>query len=312
MADTKMELSPEAAKALKKAQFKNLVVDYIFIALGVTLLGFAIIAFWQPHNLVTGGISGLAIIVFYYTSNAAGFDIAIPIWLSNLILNLPLFALGFKIMPREYFVRSFYGYIGLTISLYLLRHLPFVPVPSDLLTASIFGGVVAGVGIGLILRARATTGGTTLIAAILHRWLLKHVSIAKSLFICDTIIILVGFLMFGPVNTMYAIIAVFVATKVTDTVVEGMSFSKAAFIISQNADEIATKINTDMERGVTEVFTRGRYSKLDQTMLLCVVPVKEIVTLKQMVYQLDEKAFVIVTDVREVLGEGFKPGKDAL
>jgi len=282
---------------------KKILIDYLYATLGTFLLGFAIIAFWQPHNMVTGGISGLAIIIFYYTESA-GFQIPIPIWLSNLVLNLPLFIIGFKVMPREYFVRSIYGYIMLTVSLYVLRYVP--QIPSDLLMSSIFGGVVAGVGISFVLRARATTGGSTLIATVLHRWAFKHVSMARILFFIDSSIILIGLLVFGPITAMYAVVAVFVSTKVTDAAIEGLSFSKAAFIISQKSDAIADGITKDLNRGVTEMPSRGRYSKQNQTMLLCVVPAKEIVNLKQLVHDIDKNAFVIVTDVREVLGEGFK------
>jgi len=281
---------------------KKVLVDYLYITVGVFMLGIGIMAFWAPHNLVTGGISGLAIIILYYTETA-GFQVPIPIWLSNLVLNLPLFLIGFKIIPRDFFIRSIYGYLMLTFSMYVLRFLP--PVPSDMLTASIFGGVVAGIGISFILRSRGTTGGSTLIAAILNRWAFRHISMAKLLFVVDSTIIIVGLLMFGPVYAMYAVIAVFISTKVTDAAIDGLSFAKAAFIISKEADAIADRILEDVDRGVTEISCRGKYSGNEQTMLLCVVPAKEMVNLKQLVHSLDEKAFVIVTDVREVLGEGF-------
>ena len=293
-----------AMKITKKA-----VLEYGFITIGVLLLGFAIIGFWQPNNLVTGGISGLAIIIFHYTQSA-GFEIPIPIWLSNLVLNIPLFIIGFKVVSRTYFVRSLYGYLALTAALYALRFVP--PIPSDLLTSAVFGAVIAGIGISFILRTQATTGGSTLIVAILHKWLFPHVAMAKILFFVDSTIVLIGLLVFGPIYAMYAVIAVFVSTKVTDALIEGLSFSKAAFIITKKSDEIADKILHELERGVTGIQCRGKYSQQEQTMLLCVVPVKGIVSLKQLVYTIDEKAFVIVTDVREVLGEGFKSGKDVI
>jgi len=286
---------------------KKTVLDYLYITIGTFMLGFSIITFWQPHNIVTGGISGLAIIIFYYTESA-GFQVTIPIWVSNLVLNLPLFLIGFKTIPKEYLVRSAYGYIALTASLYIFYHVP--DFPSDLVTASVFGGVIGGVGIGLVFRSRATTGGTTLIAAILHKWAFKHISMAKILFCVDSTIIIVGLVMFGPVFTMYAIITVFVITKVTDFTIEGLAFSKAAFIISKDSDAIAECITTELDRGVTELPSRGRFSKQEQMMLLCVVSAKEIVSLKELVYAKDPKAFVIVTDVREVLGEGFKLEQD--
>jgi len=281
---------------------KKVFIDYLLLTIGVFMLGIGIMAFWAPHNLVTGGISGLAIIILYYTESA-GFAVPIPIWLSNLVLNLPLFVIGFKVIPRDFFIRSIYGYLMLTIALYVLRFLP--AIPSDLVTASIFGGVIAGIGISFIIRARGTTGGSTLIAAILNRWMFKHISMAKILFVVDSTIILVGLLMFGPVFAMYAVIAVFISTKVTDAAIDGLSFAKGAFIISKEADAIADRIMNDVNRGVTEIACKGKYSGKEQTLLLCVVPAKEMVNLKELVHELDEKAFVIVTDVREVLGEGF-------
>jgi len=283
---------------------KKIVLDYLLMTAGLFMLGAAIIIFWKPHNLVTGGVSGLAIMIYYYTG-VAGFQTPIPVWLSNLVINLPLFIISYKAMPRDFFIRSAYGYFILTLSLYVLEFLP--AIPSDILLASVFGGVVAGIGIGILFRMGATTGGTTLVAGMIHRRLLPHISTAKILFALDACIIFIGFIAFGPVAAMYAIIAIFVSTKVTDATVEGLAFSKAAFIISQQADAIADKIMIDVKRGVTEISCRGRFTKQDQTMLLCVVPAKEIVTLKQLVYALDKNAFVIVTDVREVLGEGFKP-----
>jgi len=283
---------------------RKVVIDYVYATIGVVLLGVAIITFWAPHTLVTGGISGLAIIIFHFTENVLELNVPIPIWLSNLVLNLPLFAIGYKIMPREYFARSVYGYLGLTVVLFALQFLP--PMPSDLLMSSIFGGVLGGIAVGFILRAKATTGGSTLIANLLHRWAFPHVSIAKLLFLVDSAIILVGLAVFGVNSAMYAVIAVFVVTKVTDAALEGLSFSKAAFIISQESDAIGDKILTEINRGVTEISSRGCYSKQEQKLLLCVVPAKKIVDLKQLVYSIDQKAFVIVTDVREVLGEGFK------
>jgi len=284
---------------------KQTLIDYFLITLGVFLLGFAIIVFWQPHNLVTGGVSGLAIIVFYYTESA-GFDIPIPIWLTTLVLNLPLFALGYKIVPKDYFVRSIYGYLMLVVATYVLRYVP--PLYTDMLMGAIFGGVVCGIGVGFVFRTRATTGGSTLISIMLQRWLLRHISVAKILFVVDSTIILVGLIMFGLNTTMFAIVAVYVSSKVTVAVIEGFSFAKAVYIISQESEAIADKIMNKLERGVTKIPSKGGFTEAEQNLLLCVVPAKGIVDLKELVYSIDKKAFVIVSDVREVLGEGFTPG----
>jgi len=285
---------------------KNKYMDYLFITLGCCMLAYAVISFWAPQNLVTGGISGLGIIIMNYTETA-GFRFPIPIWLTNMVLNLPLFIIGYRIMDRTYFVRSAYGYAVLTVAFYAMQFLP--AVPSDYMLASIFGGVIAGAGIALVFRAKATTGGSTLIAAILQRWALPHVSTAKILFVVDSIIILAGLVFFGPISTMYAVIAVYVSAKVTDTVLEGLSFAKAAFVISKETEAISAKILTGMDRGVTEISSRGMFTKQAQPMLMCVVSAKELVELKEIVYSLDGNAFVIVADVREVLGKGFTESK---
>lgn len=289
---------------------KPQVIDYFFITLGVALLAFAILLFWQPHGLVTGGVTGLAIIIFYYTESAGLSIPTIPTWLTTFVLNLPLFALGFKIVPREYLVRSVYGYMMLVLWMWIFNFLP--PVHTDILMAALSGGVIAGLGVGLVFRSRATTGGSTLVAIMLHRWIFRHYSVAKILFVLDAIVIMVGLYMFGANTTMYAILAVFVSAKLTGAVIEGLSFSKAAFIISNESDAISEKIMTEINRGVTKISSRGGFTKTEQNLLLCVMPAKEIINLKQLVYSIDERAFVIVTDVREVLGEGFKPGQDSL
>ena len=286
---------------------KKVIIDYALIVFGTFLLSYAIIAFWVPHGMVTGGISGLAIIVLEYTDRL-GFPI--PIWLTNLSLNIPLFFIGYKCIPREYFYRSLFAFSVMTLSLFLADHLP-IP-PTDLLLASIFGGAIAGIGVGLVLRSLATTGGTSLASVILKRLFFRHLSVPKIIFGLDTIIILLGFVMFGPIAVMYAIISIFVCTRVTDVMLEGLTFGKATFIISNAAEPIAEEILRDMNRGCTLIDSRGMFTKESKPMLLCVVSPKELVSIKQIVYSHDERAFVFVSDVREVLGEGFADGRDTL
>jgi uncharacterized membrane-anchored protein YitT (DUF2179 family) len=285
---------------------KQTALEYGFIILGTFLLAYAVIGFWAPMDMVTGGISGMAIIIEYYSVDVVGFRI--PIWFSNLVLNIPLFVLGYKLIPRVYFWRSLLGYLSLVLALWVCEFLPMPPV--DALLAAVFGGVVGGVGVGLVFKGMATTGGTTLAAKIVQRNLLRHFGLPTVLFILDAAIILVGLFVFGPTATLYAIIAVFVGMKVTDAVIEGLHVSKSAFIISKECDKIAEVILRDMNRGVTSVPSTGMFTKQPQPMLICVVNAKEIIKLKQIVYGHDERAFVFVADVREVLGEGFREGNE--
>ncbi|MCL2216740.1 MAG: YitT family protein [Defluviitaleaceae bacterium] len=289
-----------------KSQFKKQTLwDYFLISVGTMLLAYAIIAFWAQWGLVTGGLSGLAIIIEDFSDELG---VHVPIWFTNFALNVPLLVIGYRVIPVRYFVRTVYASMFLVFALWVAE---FLPVPdADMLLASVFGGVVAGLGLGLVFRTMATTGGSTLAAEILKRKFFKHLSLATVLFAVDTTIVVMGMLVFGPINTMYAVIGIFVCSKISDAIMQGMHFSKAAFIISKDSEAISEAILRDMNRGCTALDSHGVFTKTPQTMLLCVVPAKQIIHLKDIVYSLDEKAFVIVADVREVLGEGFKTGKE--
>ena len=292
-----------AKKIIGNAETKRYIKDYLLIILGVFLLAYAVVAFFQPQNMVIGGVSGLAVIIADYSVRWFGFEI--PLWLTNLAFNIPLFVVGMFTLKGESIVKSAFATLFFTLALFLVQ---FFPVPeNDIFLATIFGGVVAGGGVGLVLRALATTGGTTLAGSILHNTAFKHVSVAKLIFAIDASIVVVGLVAFGPVAAMYAIAAIYVCTKVTEAVLEGMNFAKAAFVISEQSETIANHIMDHLERGVTELKGRGMYTKHDKNVLICVVSTKELIKLKQLVSEIDASAFVIVADVREVLGEGFKP-----
>lgn len=157
---------------------------------------------------------------------------------------------------------------------------------------------------GMILWANATTGGTEMVAALIQRKL-KHYSVAQIMQVLDGMVVLAGLYVFGLRPSMYAIVSIFIASKVTDTILEGMKFSKAAYIITDKYEEVSQLIMDTLDRGVTGLEARGMYSGARKCMLYCVVSKKQIVLLKELVHQIDQDAFVIVGDVREVLGEGF-------
>lgn len=287
---------------LKSERTSKFIKDYLLIILGDFLLAYAVVAFFQPQNMVTGGVSGLAIIIADYSARIWR---EIPVWLTNLAFNIPLFAIGAFILKGESIVKSAFAAVFLSFAFFVVQFLP--TPPNDIILATIFGGVTGGVGVGLVLRAMATTGGSTLAGAILHNSLFKHISVAKLIFILDSLIILVGLLVFGPIASMYAIASIYISTKVMEAVLEGMHFAKAAFIISEQSETIAKHVVANLDRSATELKGRGMYTKQDKNVLICVVNSKELIVLKQLVSEIDATAFVIVADVREVLGEGFKP-----
>lgn len=281
---------------------KDIFQDYLWIVLGTTLLAAAINIFFEPHQLVTGGVTGLAIVIKYVSEQLVGWGV--PLWATNITLNIPLFVLGIIILGKGFGTRTLFSTFYLSFALYYTK---FIPAPDvDLLLSALFGGVLGGVGLGLVFAAFATTGGTDLAASIIRQYL-KHFSVAKIMLVLDSLIIVSGLFMFGIEKAMYAIIAVYVTAKVIDNILEGMTFSKAAFIISTESELIANDIMKELDRGATGLKGKGMYTKKDKEVLFCIVSQKQIVRLKEIVKDIDPQAFLIVADVREVLGEGFVP-----
>lgn len=279
---------------------KSAFTDYFMIFAGTGLMAIAINSIYDPIKLVTGGFSGLAIVVKAVTEQLV--PGGIPLWLTNAILNVPLFLLGIKIKGFKFLKKSIFGTFVLSIWLYALPVFPFTSW--DLLLASVFGGALMGIGIGLVFMGEGTTGGTDMVAALVQSRV-KHYSVAQIMQVIDGAVVLLGVFVFGLNSALYAIIAIFITTKVTDSLLEGMKFAKIAFIITNYYEEVSQAIMESMDRGLTGISARGMYSNEEKTMLFCVVSKKQIVKLKELVSEVDPKAFVIVSDAREVLGEGF-------
>ncbi len=285
-----------------KLKNKKLILlrKYAIIFIGAFLMAVSVNVIFEPMELVTGGVSGLAIVVKYLTEGiiTGGF----PIWLFTVVCNVPLFLLAAKLRGFRFLFSTIFGTISFIVTLMI------VPVYDlkidDYLLGSIMGGVIGGIGIGLVFSAQASTGGTDLLASVIHT-AKKHISIPQILNFVDGIIILVGAFVFGLGNALYAIIAVFITSKVSDSILEGLKFAKMAYIISDQYEEIADAIMNQIGRGVTGVSATGMYSNREKKMLFCVVSKKEIVKIIEITQKTDAKAFVIISDAREVVGEGF-------
>ncbi|MCT4542489.1 MAG: YitT family protein [Vallitalea sp.] len=275
-------------------------MDYIIIMIGITLLAIGLNMFFIPLDLVTGGVTGLAIIIKKLTQGII--PGGIEPWITNIIINIPLFLTAIFIKGKNFGGRSLFSTMFLSVALIYTSYLP--AATNDILLGSVFGGALSGAGLGLVFSAYSTTGGTDLAASIIQHYI-KHISVAQIMFLLDALIIISGYFIFGIEKAMYAIVAVFISAKVIDAILEGIHFSKAAFIISDYNEEISQEIMERLDRGVTGLQGSGKYSKKNKEVLLCVVSKKEIVKLKEIVREIDKSAFVIVADVKEVLGEGF-------
>lgn len=270
-------------------------MDYALMIIGSFIMGFAIKNIYDPLNLVTGGVSGLAII---FKS-----QMGIPLWMTNTLLNVPLFLASYQIKGWKFIKRTLVSTLALSFSLYILPEIPLMPA-EDMLLSALFGGIISGVGTGLVFMTQATTGGTDMLAALIQK-VMPHYSVPQIMQVLDAGIVLYGAAIFGVRPALYALIAIYAVARVADGILEGLKFSKMVYIISDKFMEISDAIMEQMDRGVTGLKAEGMYSGEDKMMLCCVVSRKEISQIKEIVREFDCRAFVIVSDVREVLGEGF-------
>lgn len=310
-----MELSEnfETAKKLKNIQKRKLklIGDYILIVIGALLTALGINIFLVPNKIASGGLSGIATVIYYLT------DGRMPMGSLMLILNIPLFIVGIRYVGKKFIARTLFATVILSLIIdltkspssyfinnYLDYSESFYYTP-DLLLYSVFGGVIMGVGLGLVFRSGATTGGSDLAAKIINHFI-PSITVGQLLLLIDSAVVVFASVVFKSVLLgLYAIITLFIMSKVIDAILEGVDFARAVYIISEKSDEIALKIMTEMDRGLTALNGRGMYTNKERPVLLCILDRSQVPQLKQMVRTIDPNAFIVLTVVREVLGEGF-------
>ena len=274
--------------------------DILFMLIGTLMMAVSVNMVYDPLGMVTGGVTGVGIVIKHLTRG--WLEGGIPVWLTNTICNVPLFLAAVVVLGKRFLGKTLFATVSMTVFLYLL---PVTPLFSeDYLLASVFGGVLAGAGIGLVLAASATTGGTDMLCALIHKRL-KHYSVPQLLIVVDGLIVLSGVAVFGINESLYAAIAIFITAKMSDGILEGLKFSKMAHIISDQAEAIAQDIMEQLDRGVTSLHATGMYSGKEKKVLLCAVSKKEIAGVLDIVHRHDRRAFVIVSDAKEIMGEGF-------
>lgn len=292
---------------------RKAVKSYFSIAFGCLIITISMNIFLIPYKLAPGGVSGLSTVLYYV------FNGTIPVGILMLILNVPLFIIGYKSKGRSFFFRSLFGAVTLSLMIdstaILLSRIineHFITYDNsmadpDLLLYALMGGGIMGFGLAIVLREDATTGGTDLISSVLHK-LFPRFSVGQHLLLMDGLVIIFAAIVFKSVKlALYASMCLYVSSKTIDAYLEGLRFSKSLLIISENSEQIAKRLLEEVDRGVTGLNGKGMYSKQDKTVLLCVVKREEIPVVKDIVKSCDEKAFVLLIDVREVLGEGFLP-----
>ena len=280
--------------------FWNQTRDFALIIVGSLAQAVGLRIFLVPANLASGGVSGIAQIINHYTDW--------PIGVMVLIGNIPLFMLGWRFLGgRRFAARTATAIISYSLALDLLILLPFFPqngLTDDIFLNSLYGAVVAGVGYGLVYRARGTSGGSDVLARILNHW--RGVPMTQSYLMVDSAVILAAGFVFGWKEALYAIITLYVSGLVAETILEGGGTVRTAMIVTAKPQEIADQILVELERGVTVLSGTGAYTGEERPTLYCVVTRAEIAQLKAIVQEADASAFMVIGVAHEALGEGFK------
>ena len=276
--------------------------NIIFILAGSAIMAFGLVHFNMQNQLAEGGFTGITLLIY----NLTGLSPSI----SNILLNLPLFLIGYKLLGKKTFIYTIIGTVGLSIFIAIFeKYQLHIPLKDDLMLAALFAGVFIGVGLGIIFRYGGTTGGVDIIARLVFKY--KGYSMGKTMFIFDFCVITLSLATYlNYKEAMYTLVLVFIGSRVIDFIQEGAYAARGAFIISESNQEIAKKINEEMERGVTFLKGYGSFSKLEKEVIYCVVGKNEIVRLKNLITSVDPHAFASVTVVHDVLGEGFTLDED--
>lgn len=287
-------------KSLKiKTNLKSIIQDYVFVTLGSLITALALDIFLIPNKIIAGGVSGLATIVYYM--------LHLPVGLQMLGYNVVLFILGFKLLGLHFGFKSIYSAIALSLFVDFFNLVVKIPIPnlsSEALLAPIYGGALAGLGMGMVFWRGASTGGTDIIALIINKY--TNISSGTGLMIIDSLITTFAIFVFGPIKAMYGILTIFVTSKVIDSVLEGVESTRSIMIISSEIEKIKEMILKDLERGATIISAVGAYTNSKRPILWAVVRRRELAVLRRHIHEIDPRAFIVIFKNSEVFGEGFK------
>ncbi len=293
---------------------KKWFLNYSLMLVGSLILASGFVLFITPHKIVPGGVYGVSIVIHFLTEGMFSWaPNGFPIGLMGLILNIPLTIIGIKILGPLFGIKTIIGFFltsafmdGIT----LIRG-DHALVEGDPLLSAIFGGVLIGFGLGLIFNAKATSGGSDIIAMIFAKY--TRLPIGQLIIYIDSVIVLVGLAAFGDWRIpLYSWIVIFITGKVVDVTMQGISYDKTLFIISDQYEQIRLKIIEDLNRGGTFIAGKGMFNGAEKTIIFTVVNRREVAILQEFIHQVDPKAFVTVVNAQEILGEGFRSLKDKI
>ncbi len=270
----------------------------VFICLGCIICALSYAVFLVPHQIVPGGITGIAMILHFLYKT--------PVGIVAIMLNIPLFIIGIRILGLSFGFKSIIATFVTNILIDFFIYNVKIPSPTDnTILGALYGGLLLGVGLGLIFRGEASTGGTDIVGQVLSRF--TNLSIGMWILIVDFFVITIAGITTNSFElALLGYLALFLSSKVIDLVIEGMDYARAVFVISEEHEKIIEAIYEKMRRGATILDGYSAFTKKRRPVIMCVITKKETPLFKSLVKSVDEKAFVILTDVFEVLGEGFR------
>ena len=278
---------------------KKWFLSYSLVVIGAFIMAAGFVYFIAPHKIVPGGVFGISIVLHHL--------FGLPIGITGLVLNIPLTILGVKILGPRFGVKTI---IGFSLTSIFIDSLTMIwgeapLVADDVLLSSIFGGALVGFGLGLIFKAKATSGGSDIVAMIFAKY--TKMPVGQLLIIIDSFVVIIGLIAFRDWRIpLYSWIVIFIAGKVIDLVLEGMSYDKTLFIVTDKYDEIREKIITDLDRGGTMIKAEGMYQGSEKKVIFTNVNRRELAMLQEYINIVDPNAFMTVINANEVLGNGFK------
>ena len=275
--------------------------DYLWMTAGVLLTAWALDAFLIPNKIAAGGVSGLATVI-YYVAKEQGVNL--PVGVQMLVMNAVLLVIALRARGLRYASKVIYGTVLLSVAIDVFARFTPTLAADDPLLASLYGGVLTGIGLGMVFKAGGNTGGTDLIAQLLSRRV--SLGVGQLMLLADAGVTVIAGLVFGWQYALYAVVAIFVSGQTIDIVLEGLSVEKAVFIVSEASPQIGEAITGELGRGATALAATGVYTGEPRGMLFVVVSRKELDDLKALVAAIDPRALVIISDVHEAIGEGFK------
>ena len=284
-------------KKLKiKLNLKKYSIEFIGIAIGTILMAIGVSQFLLPNQLSSGGFSGIATITYYL--------LKWPVGRTILFMNIPCFIMAFIRIGKDFVVKSLIGTVFLSFFIDFFGK--FSEWTNDRVLACIYGGVLVGIGTAIILRSNGSTGGSDLVSILIKSFNSK-LSTSNIIVIFDAVVIALNVIAFKELEIgLYSAIAILIMGKMIDIVFEGIGFSKMIFIISNNYAEISKRIGETIKRGTTGIHAKGMYTNKEKMMVMCIASRGEVIKIRQIANEIDKSSFIVITNVREVFGEGFK------